>query len=169
VAADDPGRLTRTAVDRLVNASLRQRGAVAAIAGLRRTDLLALDQIVGRETVTPSSLARALFLSSGGTTAVIDRLADAGLVSRTPRAGRHRRVILRVTDRGAEVTRLHQQQLIADVATLTSELAPAQREEVERYIARLADIAERHADRVTAEAAAVAAAASGAPSPVLWG
>ncbi|HEX6389049.1 MAG TPA: MarR family transcriptional regulator [Solirubrobacteraceae bacterium] len=167
--ADDPGRLTRTAVDRLVNASLRQRAAVAAIAGLRRTDLLALDHIAGRESVTPSALARMLYLSSGGTTAVVDRLVDAGLVERTPGTGRRDRVVLLVTDRGAAVLRSHQQQLVADVAALTADLTPPQREDVERYLARLADIAERHADRLAAEATAAAAAASGAPAPVLWG
>lgn len=169
MAADDPGRLTRTAVDRLVGASLRQRAAIAAIAGLPRTDLLALDHIAGNEGVTPTTLARMLFLSSGGTTAVIDRLVEAGLVARAPRSGRRRRVVLRVTERGEAIMHLHQRQLIADIAALTSELTLAQRSALERDLARLADLAERHADRLTADAAAAAAAAAGVPSPVLWG
>lgn len=167
--ADDPTQLIRATVDRLVAASARQRSAYAATLGLMRTDLLALHHIDRRDDITPAELAHVLLLSSGGTTAVIDRLARAGFVTRSSGSGGRRRVLLRITPEGRAVMAGPVAAMGADVGALVNELSASERESVERFLARLADRVERQADRLIDEGVEVTAATSGVPSPVLWG
>lgn len=136
---------------------------------LQRTDVYALEQIASGDDITPTALARILSLSSGGTAAVVNRLVDDGLVTRTPFAGGRRRVALRLTPHGRTVMDARHAPVTAEVAALVAELTAEQRESVERYVNRLADIAERHADRLAADAAAASAEPSGVRPPVLWG
>jgi DNA-binding MarR family transcriptional regulator len=166
VAPDCPGRLIDVTTQRLVADATRQRAARAALLGLTATDLLAVHHIGRRQDLTPGELARLLALSSGGTTAVIDRLRRAGLVTRTTASGGRRRVLLALTaDARARATA----QPVADLDALAAELSQADRAIVERFLARLADRAEQHADQLAEQARQATAAARGAPSPVLWG
>jgi hypothetical protein len=59
--------------------------------------------------------------------------------------------------------------LVADIDAATSDLSATQRASVERFLACLADVGERHADRMLTAAEAAARAAVDVPSPVLWG
>ncbi len=58
------------------------RNAIGKKLGLHSTDFEGLDLIFFRGTATPSELARYTSLSSGSTTAMIDRLEKSGLVQR---------------------------------------------------------------------------------------
>lgn len=165
--AEDTARLICAASDRLTGASTRQRAALAGLLDLKRTDVIALDHLTRREELTPSELARFLALSSGGATAVIDRLAAAGYIARRRGAGARRRVLLRATVEGRSATRAPLAALAADVVHLASRLSPSDRHLVESFLACLADIAERHAERLIAEAE-FATIHSPQP-PVLWG
>jgi len=53
--------------------------------------------------LSPGALADSMMLSSGGTTARLDRLEKAGLVERIPSATDRRSVLVRLTARGREV------------------------------------------------------------------
>ena len=55
------------------------------------------------ERLSPGRLAAAMMLSSGGTTARLDRLERAGLVERSPDPGDRRGVLVSLTERGAEL------------------------------------------------------------------
>lgn len=57
---------------------------------------------------------------------------------------------------------------VPDVTALTSQLSPAIRVEIEQFLTRLADMAERHADRLVSAAERTATAAARVPTPVLW-
>jgi DNA-binding MarR family transcriptional regulator len=166
VAAERPGHLIGVAVDRLVADATRQRAALASLLGLTPTDVLALHHIGRREDLTPGELSRLLLLSSGGTTAVVNRLLSAGLVTRTPGGGNRRRVLLALAPDAQARTTAHP---FSDHDALAAELPQADRVIVERFLARLADRAERHADRLVEQAQQAAAVAAGAPAPVLWG
>ena len=166
---DDAGALVRSAVDRLVAASARQRAGLARMLGLQSSDVLALHHIAGRNSTTPSELTGTLNMSSGGTTAVIDRLVVADLVTRVPGSGSRRRMLLRVTAKGRSVIADPLAPFVVDVAALTAELSSSERAVVERFLPRLADVAERHADRVISDAAVAAATTAGVPAPVVWG
>ena len=53
--------------------------------------------------LSPGALAESMMLSSGGTTARLDRLEKAGLVERIPSASDRRSVLVRLTGRGREI------------------------------------------------------------------
>jgi DNA-binding MarR family transcriptional regulator len=53
--------------------------------------------------LSPGALAGSMMLSSGGTTARLDRLERAGLVERIPSPSDRRSVLVRLTDAGREI------------------------------------------------------------------
>jgi DNA-binding MarR family transcriptional regulator len=53
--------------------------------------------------LSPGALAGSMMLSSGGTTARLDRLEKAGLVVREPSPSDRRSVLVRLTDRGRQI------------------------------------------------------------------
>jgi DNA-binding MarR family transcriptional regulator len=70
----------------------------AALYGLNRTDMRALD-IVGRSgPIAPTALARRLGFTTGGITTVIDRLEKAGYVRRQQNPSDRRRLVVEVTE-----------------------------------------------------------------------
>lgn len=87
-----------------IGIEVRQMGAqsvvisqiVAARFGLHTTDLECLDLIAMRRQVSAGELAAATGLTSGATTALIDRLAKAGYVERVADAVDRRRVHVRI-------------------------------------------------------------------------
>jgi DNA-binding MarR family transcriptional regulator len=71
--------------------------AVGRILGLNVTDMKGLDVITMKGSATPSQLAERTGLSSGATTAMIDRLEKAGLVERHPHPKDRRGTVLLLT------------------------------------------------------------------------
>ncbi|WP_231935293.1 MarR family winged helix-turn-helix transcriptional regulator [Micromonospora viridifaciens] len=71
--------------------------AAAARLGVNRTDLRALDVVLGAGPVTAGELTAALRLSPAATTTVIDRLERSGLVARTRDSTNRRRVLVEAT------------------------------------------------------------------------
>ena len=79
------------------------RNAIGKKLGLNTTDFEGLDLIFYRGVAAPSELSRYTGLSSGSTTAMIDRLEKAGLVKREANPN-DRRGTLVVIDRSATHT-----------------------------------------------------------------
>jgi DNA-binding MarR family transcriptional regulator len=75
--------------------------------------------------LSPGALAASMMLSSGGTTARLDRLEKAGLVRRIPSATDRRSVLVRLTDRGREVIDDAVGAGLAEQQRLLSHLSPA--------------------------------------------
>jgi DNA-binding MarR family transcriptional regulator len=169
VADHAASRMVRTSLERYVAASARQRAALAKLLGLLDSDVVALEHVLRAGELSAVALARRMPLSSGGTAAVIDRLCTAGLISRTRDPRDRRRVVLRATPGAAQRLGELLAPLVADVDAATSELSATDRASVERFLACLADVCERHADRLLTAAEAAAHAALDVPSPVLWG
>ena len=65
--------------------------------GLNRTDANAIDVIDQHGRITAGDLARALRLTTGAVTTVVDRLERAGFARRVADAGDRRRVLIEVT------------------------------------------------------------------------
>jgi DNA-binding MarR family transcriptional regulator len=164
---DDPSHLIVYAVERLIAAGIRQRGALAKSLGWPTTDVLALRYVVAMTESAPGDLARALLLSPSGATAVIDRLSRAGLISRARGSGK-RRVVLNATDSGRELHAGALAPLSHEVVHLIEDLPRNHRVLLEQLLTRLADLAEREADQLIARAEAPARAAAAIPPPVLW-
>ncbi len=164
---DHDSRLIASAVERLIAAGIRQHAALARRLESTTTDVLALHHVVSGTDSAPGDLARALLLSPSGATAVIDRLSRAGLVSRTPGSGKQR-VALTATDAGRELHARALAPLSRDVDRLIDGVARSDRVRLEQFLTRLADLAEREADELIAQAEANARAAVAIPAPVLW-
>jgi DNA-binding MarR family transcriptional regulator len=169
VATDHTARAVGEALERLADAATRRRTAAAALLGVTPTDLFALAAVRRAGELSPGALARGLMLSSSGTTAVIRRLSAAGLLARTPGPANQRDVRLRLTAQGEALVTPGAAAWDEDVAALVGALAPDVRAEVEGVLARLADLSERHADRLVTASKGAAAGAGEVPSPVLWG
>jgi DNA-binding MarR family transcriptional regulator len=71
--------------------------------GINRTDLRALDLIGQAGVISPTALAVALGMSTGATSAVLDRLETAGYASREPDPAHRRRTLVRQTPRAEEL------------------------------------------------------------------
>ena len=71
--------------------------AVGQLLGVNVTDMKCLDMMILKGSVSPTELARHTGLSSGATTAMIDRLEKAGLVERHPHPKDRRAVTLVLT------------------------------------------------------------------------
>jgi DNA-binding MarR family transcriptional regulator len=96
-------------VTRLTEAQLREFLRVEHGSTLPRFDVMSALQR-SREAITMSDLSRMLLVSNGNTTAVVDRLENDGLVTRTPSAADRRVVHVALTEAG----RRHFEQLAVD-------------------------------------------------------
>jgi DNA-binding MarR family transcriptional regulator len=87
----DEVRATQSAVDALDD-------AVATYLQVNRTDLRCLEiLLLESDSATPGQLATRLGLTTGSVTAMLDRLARLGYVTRTPDAADRRKVVVRAT------------------------------------------------------------------------
>lgn len=84
------------AVRRMGAQSVLSSAAMARHFGLHPTDLEVLDLIFLRETVTAGELATATGLTSGSVTALVDRLAARGYVTRRRDEADRRRILISV-------------------------------------------------------------------------
>lgn len=79
-----------------IRASVLWASAVAKYAGIHPTDLFAVAHLLGAETATAGALQEVTGLTSGATTAMIDRLVETGIARREEDAADGRRVLVRL-------------------------------------------------------------------------
>src|ERR1700741_3047563 len=87
----------RESLDRTDLAATRQRAALAKLLGLTDNDVLAVQYLARGGQLTASRLGELLRLSSGGATALVQRLERAGCIVRTPNPRDRRSTLLRLT------------------------------------------------------------------------
>jgi len=103
-------KLTKTDLKKRALAAVRDygvhltlfRNAMDAWAGLNATDMECLRHLFHKDTATPSELARHTGLTSGATTAMLDRLESAGLVERRPNPDDRRGILITPAKSAAE-------------------------------------------------------------------
>src|SRR5215203_1714951 len=78
------------------------RNAVSEWAGLNATDMECLRLLFLKGIATPSELARHTGLTSGATTAMLDRLEKVGFIERRPNPDDRRGTLIAPTKSGAE-------------------------------------------------------------------
>lgn len=103
--AGEPRKLTEAESRRLrefATAMVLNGQVTAETAGLHPIDLYALNLLDLDGQATAGELAQRTALTTGAVTKLIDRLANAGLVERTPDPADRRRVLLSVTGRVTE-------------------------------------------------------------------
>jgi DNA-binding MarR family transcriptional regulator len=150
-------------------AAARHRAAAGRMLGLSENELLALQQLSLAGRLTPSALGAQLRLTSGGTTALVQRLERAGHVTRESHPHDGRSTLLRLTPRSEEKATAAFAPLVAELERLANELSEQDRAVVDDFLNRVAEAAERQAETVARAADDRARVSLGDPVPGLWG
>jgi len=161
-------RAIRESLHRKSLASARQRAALGRVLGLSETDVLAVQHLARAGRMTPGQLGRLLALTSGGTTALVQRLERAGHLVREPHPSDRRSVYVRLTPAIARRASESLAPLVEEVERLAGELPAKDREVVARFLAQVADAGERHADELAIAAANGERELSALALPALW-
>ena len=158
----------RASLARKALADSRHRSAAAALLGLTETDVLALQHLAWAGALTPSRLAEQLRLTSGGTTALIQRLERGGFVAREPHPEDRRSSLLRLSESGRRRAEELYAPLVRELDEAAAALAPSEREIVARFLARVAEIGEAHALKLARSAELERPQVPRVPVPGLW-
>jgi DNA-binding MarR family transcriptional regulator len=122
--------------------------AVGRILGLNVTDMKCLDVMTMRGSATPSQLAEHTGLSSGATTAMIDRLEKAGLVERHPHPKDRRGTILVLTKQAMQKLPLLFQSLSHGMHTLISGYSQKELAVLADFFARASVLWQKERDKL---------------------
>jgi DNA-binding MarR family transcriptional regulator len=163
--AFSPERI-RDLLHRKALATERHRAGVARRLGLSDTEVSALAHLAQHGSLTPSRLGELLFLTSGGVTALTQRLERAGYLRRQPHPRDGRSMILTARPAILDEAGGLFEPLVTALDWATSELAPEQRVAVGRFLERIVAISEEKAE--TMARADEDAAVDGARAPALW-
>ncbi len=129
----------------LILAGERYRQVLSDYVGLGTTETQAISYLTVHGERGQNELASDLGLSSGASTALVDRLERQGIAERYPHPSDRRRTLVRLTARGEGVVRESREWLLAglqDVAPPDQEqLAATLRSIADRLTQRSADIA----------------------------
>lgn len=167
-AHEGAGEKIRQALNRKDLASARQRAALARLLALTDTDVLAIQHLAQAGRLTPSQLGSLLRITSGGATALVQRLEREGCVRREPHPTDRRSTLLRLTPQIERAAGEALGPLVRDIEALATALAPEERELIAGFLLSVTDAAERHATQLGREADASAAPEIGSPVPGLW-
>lgn len=129
-------------VRRLELAASHQRAARVRQLRAQQVELLALEQLAVLDGLTPGHLASRLGLTSGGVSALADRLVNAGLVARRPHARDRRMRVLIATPAGRACLEEYLEPISAPTEQALSWLASEDREVVARFVELLTSLKE---------------------------
>jgi DNA-binding MarR family transcriptional regulator len=150
----ETGRYTPEEMRELFNrkalAASRHRGAVTRQLGLTDTEADALAHLARSGGMTPSQLGELLGMTSGGVTALTQRLERAGHISREPHPRDKRSSVLKATPEMIERAQDQYRDLIAETDRLTARLSDDERQAIARYLEQIVLLSERHADEALA-------------------
>jgi len=136
------------AVRRSQRASEAVDAAAQTALGINRSDGRCLDALEQHGRMTEGELARATEMSTGGLTAVLDRLESEGYVRRTPDAHDRRIAFVELTDRARELS----WELFGPLAQETGPLLERYTDEQLRLLTEfhviVAEMQERHAQQL---------------------
>src|ERR687891_1468590 len=110
----------------------------------------ALGHLARTGGMMPTQLGELLGMTSGGVTALTQRLERAGHISREPHPKDKRSSILKATPEIVERVQAEYRVLIRDTDRITARLSEQEREVIGDYLERLVLLAERYADEALA-------------------
>ncbi|WP_436527540.1 MarR family winged helix-turn-helix transcriptional regulator [Actinoplanes sp. HUAS TT8] len=87
--------------------------------------------------LSPGALAASMMLSTGGTTARLDRLEKAGLVARSPDPSDRRAILVHLTDQGRTVADQAVTAGLAEQQRLLAHLSPTQQSQLDDLLRAL--------------------------------
>jgi DNA-binding MarR family transcriptional regulator len=118
--------------------------------------------------LTPSQLAGRLRLTSGGVTALIQRLERAGCIVREPHPEDRRSSLVGLSEHGRHRAAELYAPLVRDLDEAAEELDEEERAVVARFLARVAELAEAHAAELLRSADLQRPQVPQVPAPGLW-
>jgi DNA-binding MarR family transcriptional regulator len=146
----------------------RHRAAVAELLDMDDTEAAALAHFAQHGQLTPGELGRLLGLTSGGTTALIHRLLEAGHLEQHPHPRDRRSSVLTASASVLERAQRLYAPLVEAMNELSSRLSAPERAVVGSYLRDVAQLNERHADRLHALARTEQREIVAPPTPGLW-
>jgi DNA-binding MarR family transcriptional regulator len=149
-------------------ASASQRTILGQLLGLADSDVLAVQHLSRSARLTPGQLGGLLQLTSGGTTALIQRLERHGYVRREPHPTDRRSSLLSLAPEIAARAAESLSPLVDEMDRLASALSAEERTIVGEFLAAVADAGERHADTLLRHAREGAGHDHGVATPELW-
>jgi DNA-binding MarR family transcriptional regulator len=169
---DQPHPLSAPSIRRLFArrdlAIVRHRAALGRELHLSDTEMLAVAHLAHHGALTPSRLAGLLGLSSGGTTAMIQRLEQNRHVVREPHPKDGRSSLLRLAASTAERVGAWDAPVIDELTNVAARLSDSEQRAISEFLARAAELTEAASD-VVAGAAPLREEVAVDPVPSLWG
>ena len=162
------GETIRQLLNRRDLASARHRAAMSRRLGLSESEMLAVAHLAQHGRLSPSALGHLLDLSSGGVTALVQRLEGAGHLIRRRHPTDGRSVLVELSDELVERAERAFGPLVDDLDRASMELSEEERHVVRRFLDRAVALSEDHAHRALSEQDRGEPVAA-APAPGLWG
>jgi DNA-binding MarR family transcriptional regulator len=144
----------REALMRHSLAAAEHRVLLGRLLGLTESDVLAVQHLAREGTMTPSRLGARLHLTSGGTTALLQRLERAGHLERRPNPNDRRSVLVALSPSVRERAGAALAPYVAELDRLIELLTPQDRTTVERFLGAVAAAGGRHAEALASTALA---------------
>ncbi len=132
---------------RFVRALERNREKIAVDHGLSASELRALFWIAEQGTARPKELAQHMEMTTGGITAISQRLVEAGLLDRTADATDRRSLHLQLTPEGHTMMQAMHSDFLGMIAASTTALSPKQLAAFESALTVVADEVTHHTGR----------------------
>jgi DNA-binding MarR family transcriptional regulator len=130
----------------------RLTAALGLATGLTGTELEALEHLEEDGPLTQRELGERLFLTSGGTTLLVDRLERCGFASRRPHPSDRRAVLVELNLAAAEQASAPLGGYHAALAATARKLSSAERETVTRFLQQAAAAAAETAEAIRTDA-----------------
>jgi DNA-binding MarR family transcriptional regulator len=169
---DDQHILTGETIRRMLYrrdvAVARHRATLARTLGLTDIEMQALVHLYERGALTPAEIGSLLRLSSGGATALVQRLERSGQVTRGPHPTDGRSILVRLSQRTAERLDAAQTPVTSGMDAVTRPLTQAERITVTDVLTQLAVLTESVEAALRRDADAPRNALA-RPVPSLWG
>jgi DNA-binding MarR family transcriptional regulator len=137
-------RLLGTELDRL-------DAAAARTFGLNRTDSRALDVVHRIGSVSPTDLSKELGLTTGGVTAVLDRLEASGFISRRPHPSDRRQLVVEPSSRTERLVATTFGPLAARTRRITEGLSAKELVTIGQFLTGVREATAARADELMAE------------------
>jgi DNA-binding MarR family transcriptional regulator len=164
----EPRERVRDLLNRRTAAADQQRMSLGRLLDLDSTEATAVLAIGRSGQLTPGELGRRLSMTSGGVTALVQRLGRAGHVRRHPHPGDRRSTLLSLEPATLEKAATLYAPLVADLDATVDRLTDAERVIMIRFLERAAELTERHAEVLAAQATIERARPVAPPAPGLW-
>ena len=164
----DPRQRVRDLLNRRTAAADRQRMSLGRLLDLDPTEATAVLAIGRSGQLTPGELGRRLSMTSGGVTALVQRLERAGHIRRHPHPRDKRSALLSLEPRTLERASAVYAPLVADLDATVDRLDEAELGVVIRFLERAAELTEQHAAALASRVDAERARPVAPPAPGLW-